>query len=37
MDVPGPQEPWVLDLRGRVEEALEAAIVPIRVSMGQNL
>lgn len=37
MEVPGPQEPWVVDLRGRVEEALEAAIVPIKVSMGQSL
>lgn len=32
MAVPGPEEPWVINLRGRVEEALEAAIVPIRVS-----
>lgn len=32
MVVSGPEEPWVMDLRGRVEEALEAAIVPIRVS-----
>lgn len=33
MEVPGPKEPWVLDLRARVETALDAAIVPIRVSL----
>lgn len=32
MAVAGPNDPWVLDLRGRVEKALEAAIVPLRVS-----
>ena len=31
MAVAGPTEPWVLDLRERVEKALDAAIVPMRV------
>ncbi|CBJ31041.1 dynein heavy chain [Ectocarpus siliculosus] len=30
MSVAGPDEPWVVDLRGRAEEVLEAAIVPLR-------
>lgn len=32
MSVAGPDEPWVVDLRGRAEGVLEAAIVPLRVS-----
>lgn len=32
MSVAGPQDPWVLDLRGRVEAALDAAVIPLRVS-----
>lgn len=31
MSVAGLQDPWVLDLRGRVEEALNAAVLPLRV------
>ena len=31
MAVSGPQDPWVVDLRERVEEALDTAIVPLRV------
>lgn len=31
MAVAGAQDPWVLGLRDRVEEALDAAIVPLRV------
>lgn len=37
MSVAGPEEPWVVDLRGRAEEVLEAAIVPLRVSSADVL
>lgn len=32
MAVAGPEDPWVLELRGDVENALDAALVPLRVS-----
>lgn len=31
MAVAGQSEPWVMELKGRVEEALDAAIVPVTV------
>lgn len=37
MAVAGPTEPWVLDLRERVEKALDAAIVPLRVREIQEI
>lgn len=37
MAVAGPSEPWVLDLRDRVEKALNAAIVPLRVRKTRGM
>lgn len=34
--VTGPEDPWVLQLRGEVENALDAALAPLRVSAFGN-